>query len=248
MITGIDHIRLCNRDPSRIAADYATLLGRDVHDGRLELENAAIGFTAAAPDLASDTTDLGLVLAATDLASTVHRLRRRALSGELDEPGSRFDIDKAATYDVPVSIVAAHSAISPADPTHDIAGLDHVVVRTPDPERAVALYGGRLGLDLRLDRTSEAYGSRMLFFVCGGLVIEITHDQKAGVDAGPDLIRGLAWRARDIDRAHARMSRAGIAVSELRTGRRPGTRVFTVRSQTAGVPTLVIGGEGLERH
>ncbi len=37
---------------------------------------------------------------------------------------------------------------------------------------------------------------------------------------------------------------AGVEVSDLRTGRRPGTQVFTVKSHTAGVPTLMIGPQG----
>ena len=129
----------------------------------------------------------------------------------------------------------------------DIAGLDHVVIRTPAPERAVALYGGRLGLDLRLDRTNPATGNRMLFFVCGGLVVEIVHDARHDSGQAADRFGGLAWRARDIDRAHARMLADGIAVSEMRQGRRPGSQVFTVKSHTEGIPTLVIGGDGLHR-
>jgi hypothetical protein len=31
-----------------------------------------------------------------------------------------------------------------------------------------------------------------------------------------------------------------IEVSEIRTGRKPGTRVFTVKDGTLGVPTLVL--------
>jgi hypothetical protein len=45
----------------------------------------------------------------------------------------------------------------------------------------------------------------------------------------------------DIARAHARVRAAGIEVSDIRTGRRPGTRIFTVRSHTCGVPTIMIG-------
>jgi hypothetical protein len=33
---------------------------------------------------------------------------------------------------------------------------------------------------------------------------------------------------------------AGIDVSEVRTGRKPGTRVMTVRSGTCGIPTLLV--------
>ena len=155
-----------------------------------------------------------------------------------------------ATHAIAIDLVADKlvRALPAPDLQHDILGLDHVVVRTRDPERAVALYGGRLGLDLRLDRANPERGNRLLFFVCGDLVVEISHDLKAGVRPGPDRIWGLAWRAADLGRAHARMSAAGIAVSEVRAGNRPGTEVFTVKSHTAGVPTLVIGGHGLERH
>jgi catechol 2,3-dioxygenase-like lactoylglutathione lyase family enzyme len=189
---------------------------------------------------------LKLVLATPDVESAVRRLIRRGLAGKFEPSSGVFDLDTGSTHGVPIGIVGARGDIAP-DQARDIAGLDHVVVRTPDPERAVALYGGRLGLDLRLDRNNADLGSRMLFFVCGGLVIEITHDLRRGVGPGADRLWGLAWRARDIDRAYGRMCSHGVDVSEIRTGRRPGTRVFPVKSHTAGVPTLVIGGEGLER-
>jgi len=122
-----------------------------------------------------------------------------------------------------------------------VIGLDHVVVRTPDPERAAALYGARLGLDMRLDRSNPDWGTRLMFFRCGDLVVEVAHDLKAGVSDGPDSIWGLSWRVADIAAAHARMSAAGLAVSEIRTGRKPGTAVFTVRDAPGGVPTIVLG-------
>ena len=87
----------------------------------------------------------------------------------------------------------------------------------------------------------------MLFFVCGNLVVEVSYDTRKGLGAGADRIWGIALRANDIDRAHARMSANGVDVSEMRAGQPPGTKVFTVKSHTAGVPTLVIGGEGLIR-
>ena len=121
-----------------------------------------------------------------------------------------------------------------------VTGLDHVVIRTADPERAIALYAGRLGLSLRLDRSEPAWGARMLFFRCGDLIIEVVHDTKAGVGGGADRLWGLSWRVGNIEAAHARLQAAGIEVSDIRSGRRPGTRVFTVRNNTAGVPTLMI--------
>ena len=53
-----------------------------------------------------------------------------------------------------------------------VIGLDHVVIRTTDVTHAVAVLGGRLGLDLRLDRANPAWGARMLFFRCGDSIVE----------------------------------------------------------------------------
>jgi catechol 2,3-dioxygenase-like lactoylglutathione lyase family enzyme len=130
-------------------------------------------------------------------------------------------------------------ALPPA-PAAAVAGLDHVVIRTGDPERAAALYGARLGLDLRLDRSSPEWGARLMFFRCGDLIVEIAHDLAAGVSPDRDRLRGLSWRVPDADAARARLHAAGLDVSAVRPGRKPGTRVFTVRDGTCGVPTLML--------
>ena len=52
--------------------------------------------------------------------------------------------------------------------------MDHVVVATGDPERAAALYGARLGLDMALDRSHPDWG-RLMFFRCGDLIVEVVH-------------------------------------------------------------------------
>ncbi|MGY3483697.1 catechol 2,3-dioxygenase-like lactoylglutathione lyase family enzyme [Bradyrhizobium sp. USDA 4011] len=123
-----------------------------------------------------------------------------------------------------------------------ITAMDHVVVSTADPERAAALYGARLGLDMALDRSHHEWG-RLMFFRCGDLVVEVTHrpgkENKAETDA-PDRLRGICWRVTDIDATRARLVAAGVDVSEIRTGRKPGTRVMTVRNGTCSVPTLLV--------
>jgi catechol 2,3-dioxygenase-like lactoylglutathione lyase family enzyme len=63
------------------------------------------------------------------------------------------------------------------------------------------------------------------------------------VREGGDRLWGLSWRVRDADGARARLASAGFSVSEVRPGRRPGTRVFGVRDGTHGVPTLVLEPE-----
>ena len=123
-----------------------------------------------------------------------------------------------------------------------ITAMDHVVVATPDPERAAALYGARLGLDMALDRSHPDWG-RLMFFRCGDLVVEVTHRPGKPVDSEglmQDRLRGICWRVTDIDATHARLAAAGVDVSEVRAGRKPGTRVMTVRQGTCGVPTLLV--------
>jgi catechol 2,3-dioxygenase-like lactoylglutathione lyase family enzyme len=113
--------------------------------------------------------------------------------------------------------------------------LDHVVVRTADPDAAVALYGHGLGIRLALDRMLGS--TRMLFFRVGGVTVEVVHDPNAQPN---DQLQGAAYRARDLDAMHARLQRAGFNTSEVRDGRKPGTRVMTVRDAPCRVPTLLL--------
>jgi catechol 2,3-dioxygenase-like lactoylglutathione lyase family enzyme len=123
-----------------------------------------------------------------------------------------------------------------------ITAMDHVVVGTADPEHAAALYGARLGLDMALDRSHPDWG-RLMFFRCGDLLVEVAHRQGKEPNEPatvPDKLRGLCWRVADIDATRARLLDAGVDVSEARAGRKPGTRVMTVRNGTCGVPTLLV--------
>ncbi len=120
-----------------------------------------------------------------------------------------------------------------------ITAMDHVVVSSADPERAAALYGARLGLDMALDRSHPDWG-RLMFFRCGDLIVEVVQRPDASADNAQDKLWGLSWRVADIDATRARLASAGIDVSEVRTGRKPGTRVLTVRNGTCGIPTLLV--------
>lgn len=123
---------------------------------------------------------------------------------------------------------------------NDLRALDHIVIRTSNADRALALYGARLGLDLRLERANAQWGSRIFFFRCGGLVLEIGAPIGSEAGTAPDSFGGLAWRIPDASATHERLAAAGFGLSELRKGRKVGTQVFTVRDRTAGVPTLMI--------
>ncbi len=127
-----------------------------------------------------------------------------------------------------------------------VTELDHVVVMTPNVDRALAIYGAKLGLDLRLDRENPKWNARQLFFKVGGTVIEMAAKIGGAPTDEPDRSGGLAWRVAEPHAAQARIAAAGFDVSEVRTGRKPGTHVFTVRNAPAGVPTILLSAEAPE--
>ncbi|CAN5404505.1 VOC family protein [soil metagenome] len=196
-----------------------------------------------------------LAFAVADIDGARHRFARLGLSpseisdGESRDLASghtmtwkRFRTDAKVTGGVRMFFLhrAEPFALSPATAHAPIDALGHLVLSTPDPERAAALYGARLGLDMKLDRTVEALQTRFLFFRQGGLVFEIIHSLKTGKGDGPDKIFGVSWRVADVAATRERLHKAGLEVSELREGRKPGTKVFTVRTGVFGVPTIVI--------
>jgi len=117
--------------------------------------------------------------------------------------------------------------------------IDHIVLRTNDGDACVRLLSEQLGLRLALDQEKPEWGGRMLFFRSGKLTLEVIAPE-GGLKAG-DYFWGFALKIADMDAEHARLKKAGINVSELRTGRKPGTRVVTVKSHSGGVPALLVG-------
>lgn len=204
---------------------------------------------------------LGLAFGTDDAAACAETLTERGLHPQAPVPGIGRDTDSGAFREwtnvhlppedsrgvllFAIEHRTAPEVLPPSTPLFDADGavhaLDHVVVNTKDPEATRALYGDALGLRLALDREAPQWGSRMLFFRVGGVTVECVG--KLGDDVDPtasDHLWGVAWRVRDASAARARMAEAGIPVSEIRDGRKPGTRVFSVKANSRGVPTLVI--------
>lgn len=188
-----------------------------------------------------------------DAAACSAALRERGLRATPPQDGTAHGLDGSTrryrtvelsprqTRGVPLVIVERDAeqlallAAGTAVGADQCDALDHVVVRTGDPDAALALYGQGLAIRLALDRTLGT--TRMLFFRLGGVTVEVVHDPSR-VDS--DALQGAAFRARDLDATHARLKAAGFNVSEVREGRKPGTKVMTVRDAPCGVPTLLL--------
>ena len=265
MIHALDHVAIAVADLEAAVADYEALLGRAAQRTEpfggasrawLHLDNISLELIAAAGEGPAgdrvrrrlDAGGEGLLLmafAVAGLAAGARLLERRGIRGHprADEAWSAHPDDTAGVQIVLVPRAPGERA-QPSHAHHSAeaipSGLDHVVVHTPNPDRALALYGARLGLDLRLDRSNPDWGARQIFFRCGDLVVEIGHGLKAGVSDAPDRLGGLAWRMSNPAAVRARLAGAGFNVSEVRTGRKPGTEVFTVRDRTRGAPTLML--------
>jgi catechol 2,3-dioxygenase-like lactoylglutathione lyase family enzyme len=270
VIEGLDHIAVAVKDLDRSASAFGALLGRradwreeaaGARHAWFQLANVAIDLVQAdGPGESGDRVRAqiaahgeglwGLAFAVSDLAETSRVLGRRgAPVGEaaalLSTDAWRLAfVDPAATHGVSIALAERTGRVAVKPGAADsVQGLDHVVINTPNPDRAVALYGARLGLDFRLDRSNPQWGSRLMFFRCGGAVVEIGARLGGEISIEPDRLSGLAWRVTDPDAAQARIAKAGFDVSEVRSGRKPGTKVFTVRSGVPGAPTLMLSAE-----
>ena len=116
--------------------------------------------------------------------------------------------------------------------------VDHVVVQVRDADAAIALYRDTLGIRLALDKEVPQWGGRMLFFRAGKMTLEVIANPEKG-PAEPSFW-GIALQCPDIEATAARLQSVRVELSEIRDGRKPGTRVATLKSHCLGLPTLLI--------
>lgn len=234
-ILGLDQVVLPVPDLARAITVYEGLFGaapvaRGEGWARFALANTALV-------LMQGETPRSLVFRVAALEPAATLVARRGLPGEardwLGTPAVALDAAAARGLSL---LLTANPATAGGGPR-----LDHAVIRSADPDRTIALLAGRLGLDLRLDRSNPAWGQRLLFFRCGDTVVEVSHPLAEGIGDAPDAIWGLTWGVPDAGAWHARLSAAGVDISPLRTGRKPGTRIFTVRDRATGLPTAILG-------
>ncbi|HET6970279.1 MAG TPA: VOC family protein [Phenylobacterium sp.] len=258
MIRGLHYIAVAVADFGAAVDGYRRLLGREpvleprdgadrawFHLGNMALELVAPsgeGYAGERTRARLDTAGEGMWIAGfhvDDVDAAGRLLARRGLETEPVGPVTRV---RAGGLEFVLSPGRGDAALSPplAGEAASVAALDHFVIQTSNPERAVANLAGRMGLDLRLDRGNPRFGVRQLWFKCGDAVAEVASRLDAPATDAPDRFGGLAWRVSDPHAAQARLAAAGFDVSEVRPGRKPGTHVFTVRDAPGGVPTLML--------
>ena len=126
--------------------------------------------------------------------------------------------------------------------------IDHVVVQTTSPERAIALWRDRIGLRLALDREFPGRAMRLLFFRSAAMTLEYASPLPPVAADAADRFYGVSYRVGNLTAVRHRLVGAGVEVSDIRPGQRPSTVVASVRSGTCDVPTLLIERSDADRH
>ena len=218
MITGFSTIRIEVPDLQAAEHEYQWLL--DAGSGKVAaLRNVEIELRESAGLKTARITTLGLVDdGESGSAKSLANLDRRGLQLEIHNQH--------------------RSSPTPPNPS-GVAAVDHLVLQTGDADACVRLFGEQgLGLRLALDQSVPEWGGRMVFFRCGKMTLEIIH--KLEEPPEQDFFWGITYLCEDLDASLRYLDGAGVAHSPARAGRKPGSRVATVKSHTLGLPTLLI--------
>ena len=232
-------VELACADPALTARTHETLLdltgapGADGYPEVLVLGNTELRLRPSTPDGDAEA-DHRVYFTVGDVPAMQRLLTRRG-----------FPVVESAVGVIgemtPLGVAARESA-GESRPAGDVTGMDHLVFTCDNRDRAVALFGGVFGLDFRLDQPIGD-NTRQLFFRAGDLIVEVVTAVTSTEPPTPAAtsLWGVAWRTTDIQATHARLSEAGLDLSEIRTGRTKGTSIFTVRERALGTRTVIIG-------
>ena len=244
-----EHLTIAAPEADRTLLEYCELIGvdpRSADETSLRLENIELRVASAEEGARSGIETVGLI-------GEVGGQRGRWTLGSRDASAAAGRSE--VPFETDAGLAAASEPPGSTDPAA-IHAVDHIVIRSRDVDGTRRLFEEGFGLRVLFDREFPDWKVRLCMCRVGDAVLEIagalaqSADQDAsgqpdevGGAAGEkprDRLWGVTWRVRDIEAAHARISSAGFDTSDVRTGRRPGTRVFTVRDRTGGVPTLII--------
>ena len=227
MVNAFDRIIIEVPDVKTAAGDYSKLLGIAAHWPQEQLEGAPLAWFAL------KNTVVQLQGGDREKAS-IRGLVFASSQGSADATG----LANPLGLDLALCDGSATAGVRAEAPVTDGLLVDHLVLRTGDPQGCIDLFGGQLGIRLALDKTAPQWGGRMLFFRAGKLTLEAI-----AADGQPDqenAFWGIAYQCSDIEQCAAHLEKAGVSLSEIRPGRKPGTRVATVKSHCLGIPTLLV--------
>ena len=198
---------------------------------------------------------IGMVLGTDDISKTANDLKNKSFL--INEPsesvGTNFNSDQVRKWKnlfLPPDLTRGifsfiiehiHGELPKPDLSNSsvVSKLDHLVINTNDADGFIKIYKDVFNIRLALDKHIDHWDKRMLFFRLNKTTIEVVESKD---DKEPnDSLWGLALKTADIDTTHKRLTEAGIEVTEVRDGRKPGTRVCTVKSHCLDVPTLIVG-------
>jgi hypothetical protein len=221
MFSAFDHLLINVPNIATANAEYSVLLGQPITANMVRLGNVDIRLQEV-----SQTTQprlAALALQDKDLAPN----EPRALDGG---PGG-IPLLHANSRD------CAYHDDTPSDT--GIYAVDHLVLQTADAQACIDLFRDQLGLRLALDQEMPEWGGRMLFFRLGKMTLEVIQN----LDKPPptDFFWGITFLCKNIDQTVASLDARGVVHSPIRKGRKPGTRVSTIKSHCLGLPTLLIG-------
>lgn len=203
-----------------------------------------------------------LALGSDDLDATAAELTRAGLSPGPIAPGTAcaadgstrhwrtFALDRTTTRGVTVFAIEhgdrttgdpkARAGIEPSPPTAKVGSvvrkIDHVVLFSDDLAGALRLWHGAFGIPERWRRDFPERGTVNVGLRIGGITLELVAPRTGEAGTRGERAWGLAY---DVDAAVARLRATGVAVSDVRDGLAPGTRVGTVKWPDR-LPTLLI--------
>jgi len=185
----------------------------------------------------------GLVMESDDIDATGESVYRSANGETFTSSEQLLQKEQVCQQWVTLEDASLKNSCCPTNPDvsrpSQIQRVDHLVLNTNDADACIAAFGELgLGIRLALDKTVPEWGGRMLFFRTGKLTLEIIHPNK-GLE-GDDHFWGIAYQVEDLEAFLERAQVDGVKTSEIRQGRKPGTRVASVKSHHLGIPTLLV--------
>lgn len=219
MITAFDHIVIEVPDLQAATAQYSQLLGDFDNQQRLQSGNVDIQLRESRGVPEARIT--GLCLLDTSLESNTLT--------PIDSGARQLDLARSH---------CRQPGYCERPTANGIYAVDHLVLQSADADDCIRLFAGELGMRLALDQDVPEWGGRMLFFRMGKMTLEILHNREQAPES--DYFWGITFLCRDIDETLAGLDQRGIAHSPAREGRKPGTRVATIKSHCLGLPTLLV--------